>query len=87
MDFYRPLKFEQDIDGTQIDVLPTDANETEDAALVHAIAVSDKNTLIKQVDLELAFQDGINGLQKLSALTGGAGVSKEYVIAMSIALG
>lgn len=86
-DFYRPLKYEQDIDGTELDYLPTEADESEDIPLVKGVAVEDKNTLVKKVDGELAFEDGVSGEKKLSELIGSGGVTKEWVIAITTALG
>lgn len=87
LDFYRPLKLEQNIDGTQIDTVPTEADESEDVPLVHAVAIGDKNTFVKKIDSEIVLQDGVSGEKKLSELTGGAGVSQEFVVAMCVALG
>lgn len=80
MDFVRPLKFETDIDGTQIDLAPREVNETEDLVLANGIALQEKTVYINNTNNEVTFNDTLNGKNSISDLKG-------FSIAMSIVLG
>lgn len=52
-----------------------------------AYAIEDTSHTIEISGNEITFNDPVNGIKKISDLGGSGGVTKSFVIAMSIALG
>jgi|WetSurMetagenome_2_1015567.scaffolds.fasta_scaffold1077254_2 hypothetical protein len=66
---------------------PSPLNPDSEGIRTKGYAVEDENTYVFKKDGEIAFADSINGQKKLSELSGGGGVTKEFVIAMAVGLG
>jgi len=70
VDKTRPLKIEDDTDGTQNNFGPTEMNPTEDYASVKGIALENEDTTLidKAGDGQIQFTDAVNSVKKVSDL-------------------
>ena len=69
VDKVKPLKFEESIDGTEIDPIPTESDESEDYLAGKGIALENLDThLIDLQSSEIAFTDPTSGTKKVSDL-------------------
>jgi len=81
VDKVKPLKFEKTPDGTEVDMLPTESDPTEDYSAVKGIAFENSDSLlIYPSSNEIGYQDTSSGGFKKFNSIGSAAFAARYTI-------